>query len=186
MEEVDNILRIFRETREAIHDQDSLRIKKLSDQTVHTATIYQDPDNIIVAVLVYSISKIIEREQYRQMGGWPEFYEVLQKNIDQAISNLEKQDVEAFRLNLGKIRNAVNKISGNLRIYIQDVFIKSGINKAFKLYEHGISSEKTAELLGVSLWDLASYIGQSEVSEAHLNQTMSSKARIKIAKEIFE
>ncbi|MDH3353428.1 MAG: hypothetical protein OEL87_03195, partial [Nanoarchaeota archaeon] len=64
-------------------------------------------------------------------------------------------------------------------------FRKAEINKAFKLYEHGLSSEQTAELLGVSLWDLASYIGQSHISEAKIAISMPIAKRIKIAEDIF-
>jgi len=63
-------------------------------------------------------------------------------------------------------RNSINFISGNLSNYIKDIFEKARINKAFKLYEHGLSSQQTAELLGISSWDLASYIGQSSISES--------------------
>ncbi len=186
MQEVENILRIFRETKTAIFENDSRKIKRLSGQTIHTATIYQDPDNIIVAVLVYSLSKIIEREHYERMVGWEVFNKNLIKNIDLVISYLEKKDFEKFRIVLGKIRNSINKVAGNLRIYIQDVFRKAELNKALKLYEHGISSEKTAQLLGVSLWELSSYIGQSHSSEIKKEIGIPVEKRIKIAEEIFE
>jgi len=58
MEEADNIVRILEETQDAIEKEDSFKLKRLSDETIHAATIYQDPDNIIVAVLVYSLGKI--------------------------------------------------------------------------------------------------------------------------------
>ena len=59
---------------------------------------------------------------------------------------------------MGKIRNSINEIEGDLSVYLRDILYKAGINKAFKLYEHGLSAEKTASLLGVSLWDFAGYI----------------------------
>lgn len=186
MQEVDNVLRILKETKKAINEGDFYRIKFLSDQTIHTATVYQDPDNIIVAVLVYSISKIMSRENYKQMKGWDEFYSAVIKNLDVSISSLEKKDIEKFRESVGNIRELINKISGSLSEYIKDVFKKAEINKAFKIYEHGLSSEKTAELLGVSLWDLSSYIGQSTVSEARLNDSMPVKNRIKLAESFFK
>ena len=185
MKEVANILRILQETRAAIEVEDSFKIKKLSDQTIHTATISQDSDNIIAAVLVYSIAKIVEREHYRKMPGWEKFQEVLLKNLDLAISSLEKNDIEKFRHYVGQIRHSLNKIDENLAVYIKQVFQKAQINKAFKIYEHGLSSQQVAELLGVSLWDLASYIGQSRVNEAKLNVSMPEKKRIKIAEGFF-
>lgn len=185
MEEVGNVLRILKETRKSIEEGKPHEIKLLSDQTIHSATISQDPDNIIVAVLVYSLSKVLEREHYREMEGWAEFYDSMTKDLSLAIQNLEKDDLEKTRIHLGKIRNSLNKISSDLGRYVKDIFRKAEINKAFKLYEHGLSSEQTAELLGVSLWDLASYIGQSNIGDSKFAISMPVVKRIKIAEDIF-
>ena len=185
MKEPDNIIRILRETRKAIKDDNPLKMKELSGQTIHTATISQEGDSIVIAVLVYSLGKIMQRDHYRKMEGWGEFYTVLMKNLDSAIDYLEKDDVKNFRLSIGRIRNSMNEISGDLMTYIKDVFRKSEINKAFKLHEHGLSLEQTSELLGVNLWDLSSYVGQSSLGEAKVNESMPVKNRIKIAEDIF-
>jgi hypothetical protein len=184
MQEVDNIYRILEETKEAVKSNDSYQLKNLSNQTIHSAAIHQDPDNLIVAVLVYSLGKIIERQGFKNMQGWDIFYDEFSLNLDKALVSLKEEDLEKFRICLGKIRNSLNKISGDLSNYIRDVFYKAEINKAFKIYEHGLSSEKTASLLGVSLWDLSSYIGQSTVSESHFNEAISVKERVKLAEQI--
>ncbi len=185
MKEAGNILRVLKETKRLLEEGNSHELKKLSDKTIRSATITQDADNVIVAVLVYSLGKIIEREHYREMEGWKEFYGSITKNLSQATQCLEKDNVKTCRVYLGKIRNSLNKISGNLSRYIKDIFKKAEINKAFKLYEHGLSSEKTAEILGISLWDLASYIGQSSLSDASISISMPVSKRIKIAEDIF-
>jgi len=185
MKEVDNVLRILRETKKFIEEDNSHEMKALSNQTIHAATISQDPDNIIVAVLVYSLGKVWERDHYRKMEGWEEFYSAVIKNLDLAANCLEKGTVDNCRVYLGKIRNSINKLSGDLGRYIKDVFRKAEINKAFKLYEHGISSEQTAKLLSVSLWDLASYIGQSSIGDAKIAISMPIAKRVKIAEDIF-
>lgn len=185
MKEVSNIVRIFREVRAAIETEDSHKIKKLSDQTIHTATLTQDPDNIVVAVMIYVVAKVVEREHYHRMKGWQQFRDILLKNWDSSIKALENGDIKKFRTYIGHIRHSLNKIDENLAIYIKQVFQKAQINKAFKIYEHGLSSQQTADLLGVSLWDMASYIGQSRVSEAKLNQSMSERKRVKIAEGFF-
>jgi hypothetical protein len=88
---------------------------------------------------------------------------------------------------LTKIRKTVSQLSGKLKIYIQDVFRKAEINKASKIYEHGISMEQTASLLGVTLFELASYAGQKpEISDATFNKTVDVKKRIKTAMEMFQ
>lgn len=185
MQEKENIIRILKEALVALKKGNSLKLKNLSDQTNHTATIYQDPDNVIIAVLVYTIGKIVERENYHGMEGWNFFIENLTKNLKIAIHSLEKNNIEEFRNSLGQIRNSINQIAGSLRDYINDVFYKAGVNKAFKFYEHGLSSQRTAELLGVSLWDLNSYIGQSNIAEAKISESMPAKERVKMAEEFF-
>lgn len=185
MKEVDNVFRILTEAKRYLVEDRPFELKSLSNQTIHTATVSQDMDNIIVAVLVYSLSKVLERDQYRQMEGFDEFYSTVVKNLDSAISSLQKNDVDSCRTALGKIRNSLNKIDGDFSRYIRDVFSKAELNKAFKLYEHGLSTEKTAELLGVSLWELSSYIGQSTVSEAKIAISMPVKERMKIAEDFF-
>tara|TARA_Y100000310_G_scaffold23285_1_gene22239 strand:- start:2 stop:562 length:561 start_codon:yes stop_codon:yes gene_type:complete len=185
MKEAENVLRILNETMEAFNTGSVSKIKHLSDQTTHTATISQDADNVMVAVLVYALSKILERERYREMEGWDIFYKALVNNMVLAIKSLKANDLEKFRDSIGAIRQSLNKIDKNLGQYIKDVFYKAEINKAFKLYEHGLSSEKTAKLLGVSLWDLAGYIGQSSVSEAYASETIPIQTRIKYAEDIF-
>lgn len=186
MEEVENITRILRQTEKSIKEGNVHDLKNLSNQTLHTATVSQDADNIIVAVLVYSIGKVFEREHYRGLQGWDKFEKSLFKNLDESIKSLESGQLENARTCLGRIRESINKISGDLSRYIKDVFEKAQINKAFKLYEHGLSTEKTAQLLGISLWDLATYIGQSSIGDAKVAISMPEKKRIKIAEDIFK
>ncbi len=186
MQERENILKIFRETKEAVSRGDSAKIKNLSDQTTHAASLTHDPDNIAAAVIIYSLSKIIEREDYRKLPGWDKFYSVYVDCIDKVITALEKEDDEAFRKHVKMIRSAMEKASGKLKVYIQEVFRRAEINKASRIYEHGISMEKTANLLGVSLFELASYAGAKEGSDIPESVTISVKQRVKFAMEMFE
>ena len=47
--------------------------------------------------------------------------------------------------------------------------------------------EKTANLLGITLYELASYAGQKSITqELSESKTISPKSRIKLVKEMFE
>ena len=72
-----------------------------------------------------------------------------------------------------------------MRNYIKDVFRKAEINKASRIYEHGISMQKTAELLGISIFELAEYAGSTGIGDVNLSITKDIGERIKIAKEIL-
>ena len=181
MQEKENILRIFEETKEAIKKEDIAKLKELSNQTVHTASLSQDLDSVAVAVIVYSLSKIIERKY----SGADNFYKTIILAIDNSIIALKKNDEKKFKENLELVRKAINKLSGKLKDYIQDVFRKASINKASKIYEHGISMEKTASLLGISMFELASYAGQTGISDVPISKTLGVRQRIKLAMEMF-
>ncbi len=185
MEEVENVLRILEESKRFLKEGNAHELINISNQTIHSASISQDPDNIIVAVLVYSLGKILERPKYQEVDGWKDFYEGVSKNLQLSVKHLRKNEVNKCRLHLGRIRNSINGISGDLKDYIREVFRKAEINKAFKIYEHGISSERTAKLLGISLWDLSTYIGQSSISEAKLSISIPIKKRIEIAEDFL-
>ena len=186
MQERENILRIFKEAKEAVEIGDSAKIKNLSNQTNNTAALTNDPDNIAAAVIVYSLSKIIERQDYERLPGWEKFYSVYMGTIDRIIDALKKNDDEAYDRNIRAIRTAIEHLSGRLKNYIQDVFRKASINKASKLYEHGLSMEKTAGLLGITLFELADYAGSKELADAPQIKTVDVKARIRMAMEMFE
>lgn len=187
MQEVENILRILKETMEAIQNKDAVALKTLSNQTIHTAAVSQDPDNIAVAVIVYSIGKIIERGNNREGKRYRGLYNRLSVMVDKTISEIKEGDQNKVRKSLNYIRKDIEKGSVDFKKHIQDVFRKASINKASKIYEHGISMETTASLLGITMFELASYAGQKQaVSEEKEEKTISAKERIKTAIGMFE
>ena len=186
MKESDNVLRILEGTKKAIQDGDEAEIKNLSNQTTNTASLTQDPDNIAVAVMVYSIGKIFERENYRNLKGWDAFYKLVISGLDRAIKDVKSENIEGFRKDFEMIRKAINKVSERLRKDIEEVFRKAQINKASRIYAHGISMAQTAKLLGVTMYELADYAGSSGISDAPSSKTMRAKDRIKLAMDLFE
>ncbi len=185
MQEKENVLRILKETLNAMEKGDTVTIKSLSNQTINTASLSQDSDNITVAVIVYSLGKILERQQYHEFKGWKEFYNIITNLIKHSIKDLETSRDSEISKDLEILIKEIEKLSGKLKMYIQDVFWKARINKASKIYEHGISMEKTAKLLGITLYELASYAGQARIDDVSLENTMDVRKRIKLAVEMF-
>ena len=100
MQEVDNVLRIFREARTAMQEGDGSKLRSLSDQTINTASRTQDPDNIATAVIVHALSKIVERSDYKKQTGWEEFYNNLTRLIDKTIKAIEEKKDFLVKKNL--------------------------------------------------------------------------------------
>ena len=186
MEEVNHILDVLRKVSISLKEEDYVNIKRLSNEVIHNSSINQDPDVISVAIIIYSLSKIIEREHYKEYKNWEIFYRKFVQILNASIKSLEKNDLKKFRKDLAMIRILIEGLSGRLKIYLQDVFRKAQINKASRIYDHGISMEKTAKILGISIWELAEYAGQSKESDIDLTVTLPIKDRIKTAMEFFK
>lgn len=185
MQEKENILDILLKAKQAIKEENVVLMRELSDRTLHSASIYGDTDNIAVAVIIYMLSKVIERKKYHEYKEWPVFFQTCMNGLSIAITSLKRNDIKKFCSSLKEIRKRVSKISGNLRHYIKDVFRKAEINKASRIYEHGISMQKTAELLGISIFELAEYAGSTGIGDVDLSITKGISERIKIAEEIL-
>jgi len=186
MEESEHILKTLKGVQKALKQKNYIEIKNLSNKVIHNASINQDPDIIATAIVLYSLSKLIERESYKQNNQWLSFYKEYIKNIDQAIIALQKKDLETFRFEIHSIRKQIKPLSGDLKKNIDYVFRKASINKASRIYEHGISMEKTAKILGISVWELAEYAGKTGIGDVNLGITLPLNQRIKQAEEIFK
>ena len=60
-----NLLAIFKEVKQAIKTIDIIKLRDLSNHTLHDVSILQEENSIQAAVIVYSLSKIFERENYQ-------------------------------------------------------------------------------------------------------------------------
>jgi len=186
MQEPENILRILRGTKEAIRDEDVVKLKDLSNQTIHSASVAQDTNSILIAVIVYSLSKILERTNYKQYPEYKKFFKHLTAHIDKAITAVKANNEIKLRDELNNIRKDISKLTGNFKRQVQNVFQRAKINKASRIYEHGISMEKTSKLLGITIWELAEYAGQTGIGDVDLGVTMPAKQRVKLAVDFFK
>jgi len=185
MEERGNVLFVLNKTLEALKMNDASKLKELSDQTIHSAS-KGDVDNLNVAIIIYSLEKIFSRHNYRELDGWDSFRQRVIDSLKDSIDDLQKNDDEKFRKDFSFIRKPINKVSGKLKRYIEDVFKKGEIVKASRIYEHGISAESIAKKLGISMYDLQTYVGQTGISDVKLNYTIDVNMRIGFLEEMFK
>ena len=85
MEERQHILNILIKVQRALEKKDYIEIRSLSNQVIHHSSIHQDPDIISIAVIIYALSKLIERDELKKEKNWPKFYDNFCKNINEMI-----------------------------------------------------------------------------------------------------
>lgn len=180
-----HISKILEKTIYHLNNLDPLALKELSNQTIHSACAEQDEGTITTAVLIYALSKIVERDDHKRIKNWPAFTKKFTALLKVAAKAIKENNQPAFQKHIEKARKTLESQSINLKPYIQGVLKKASINKGSKIHEHGISREQTSKLLGITQWELSDYIGQKNIADAKQNQTLHIRQRAKMALEFF-
>lgn len=181
--EFEHIIEVLEQAKIALTEEDSLKLGQLSDQTIHSASIYQHTDFIMLAVIIYSLNKIMTRKT--SLSNWKTFLKSTIKNLDTAISYIKQEDENRFVSTLEKIKISLTEISPEAKAFGEEVLKKASVNKAAKIHEHGISLDRTATLLDVTKWELLDYIGQKNLGDIAYSITIDPKRRAKMALEFF-
>ena len=155
-----------------------LQIKELSNHVIHNASVFQDEDSISVAVLIYSLSKIMERKQ-RDLE-----YERITNMLNSCLSNLNKNQDEDFRKSIKNIFNYIRLVDKKLKMYIYEVINQAQIKKGCKLCEHGISVARASEVLGISQWELMHYLGKTTLID-RFKEPVNVSSRLKFTRSLF-
>ena len=172
------VLNELAEILKAKEEIDIVQMKELSNHVIHDASVFQDEDSISVAVLIYSLSKVIERKQ-KDLD-----YSKVLDMMRLCILNLNNNDDTSFRKSAQRIFSFIRSIDEKLRLYISEVISQARVKKGCKLCEHGISTARAAEVLGISQWELMHYLGKTTLIDK-LSEPINVSKRLKIARSIF-
>ncbi len=173
---------IFQVVRQAIailqQGQPELgKLKELSNHIIHCATIFQDEDSISLAILVYALSKIMERSR--------ESFPVANclKLLESASVSLEQKDDVQYREVIKNVFSLIKRIDNKLDLYVGEVIYHASIKKATKMHDHGISVGRASELAGTTQWEMLNYLGKTKVDEHDLFGYV--RKRLNFARSMF-
>jgi len=141
-------------------EKDLLELSELSNHVIHNASIFQDEDSISIALLVYSMYKVLARGTGKNI-----IYTKTSSMLRQARTALQNNEIEIFRKKIKKIFDTILRIDKKVNIYFDELLEKAKLKKGSKIYEHGISVARVAEIIGISQWELMGYVGRTELPE---------------------
>jgi len=158
-------------------EKDLLEISDLSDQIIHNASIFQDEDSVSIALLVYSIYKVLSRGSEKA-----QVYTKINSMLKQAKAALQNDEMGIFRKKIKNMFDIILGIDKKVSIYFEELLEKAKLKKGSKIYAHGISVARVAEMLGISQWELMGYVGMTELPEYGVKGVAE---RLELAREIF-
>ena len=171
-----DIIAVLRDVIKSLEKNDALSLSDLSNRIIHSASIFQDEYSISTAVIVFALSKIIQRENYIDVR--------ITALLKRAIHHLQKQKINKYTKDIQKLMTNISKTDSKLNLYIQHVIDEAHVKKASKIYEHGISLGQTAYLLGISQWELMRYIGHTKIPETFIEK-VDIKERLNYVNKLF-
>ena len=172
---LNDLIEILKEKK----DSDIAQIKSLSNHVIHNASVFQDEDSISIAILIYSLSKIIERRE-KEID-----YNKITNILNSALQNLKNNNDGAFRKSIKNMFDFIRAMDVKLRLYIHEVINQAQIKKGCKLCEHGISAARASEVLGISRWELMHYLGKTTLID-QFSEPVNASQRLKFARGLFQ
>lgn len=178
-----HLLHLLRQALDALRTHNPLRLRDLSEQTVHSSTIFQDEINISIAVILYSLFKIYEKNAARQTSDWNRFTKTVEEQLYGASLSLHHHNIPRFQRDLRTLQEHIKSYEANFGLYVREVLDQAKVQKGSKVVEHGISAGRAAELLGISKWELQDYIGFTKLPD--LEPSRPVKQRIIHMRQLF-
>lgn len=174
---IKDILDVIQKAVTLVDEKNYNELKELSNHTIHNASIYQDHDSITTAILIYSLSKIFEKNPFY-------IKEKAVSSLNKMAHCLRHSEIENYRAEQKQLIEYIKNTDKGISKYIVEVIEKAGLKKGMKVYDHGLSLSKAADLFGVSIWEMADYVGKTTISEKEYNRT-DIIARLNFTRSIF-
>ena len=170
-----DILQLLRKAEYIIKRGELFRLRSVSNEVIHNASIFQDEDSISTAVVIYILSKLDSVKDTINILAY----------LNGMINSLEHNDYKSYRKKMKQLLERISRATKNTNIYISEIMQIALINKASKIYEHGISLSRVAETLGVSIWDLMDYIGKTTIPDS-FGEIPDVEDKIKFTRSLFQ
>jgi len=127
------------------------------------------------------LSKILERAKNENRN----ISDSVISTIQNAIDYLTHDNDDKYRNEIKKVLGEISKTDEKLLMYIQNIIEQANIVKGSKVYRHGISLGRVSEILGISQWELMSFIGKTRITDEE-GMTPNIGSRLAFAKKLFK
>ncbi len=174
-----DILDVLEKVISCVKNKNYSTLAELSNHVIHDASIFQDDDSVSFAILIYALSKTLQR--CVECGVQFAKFEGLLSEAKIAVGN---DNSVLYKSKIHELFSLIQSADDRLKLYIEEVIQKAKIKKGSKMHEHGISVARTAEVLGISQWELMNYVGKTWGHEVVSNEDV--KKRVAVTRKLFD
>jgi hypothetical protein len=153
------IHKLIEDSISAVEKKDALALRKISTKANSEAVIEGHRELILLALIDYSLSKILSKVHYESVDGG--FY----GNVMSLMEKSRSADKEELIPILEDIEDLVIKLDRKEGNYSSNIMEKARVKKASKLYEQGLSLRRAAELTGADSLEVLDFVGNSKIHE---------------------
>lgn len=180
-----DILKVLRKVEPSLKKEEVAKLKIISNQTIHNASMFQDTDSISISVIIFSLSKIFNRPRLEKNTALIKFKEEITAELLGAKNALEKGNETEYRNAIKRAFQRISSFEKKFGMYITQVLEHAKIKRGGRIYEHGFSAGRAAQLLGISSWELMSYVGETKISSFTKDTSISTRERINFTRRLF-
>jgi AraC-like DNA-binding protein len=171
-----NIIKLLKSALDAIKSDDSFKLKRLSNDNISNASIFQDEDSLSISVILYAISKLIEHTNKKK---------AVIAHFQGALHALSAGKDAKYREIIKRLIKAIKIEDFRLKRFVSNVIEQAQVKKGCVLCENGLSIEQAASVLNVSRWELMQYLGKTHVNEQS-KENISTEKRLALARRLFQ
>ena len=108
-----DLLEVLGKAETFLSFSDTAKLKELSDKTIFNASVYQDQDSLKIAIIIYSLSKIMERGSLDPKN----FLEI----ISYAKTRIEQNKESEYHDAISKLLDDISHEDSKIGIYFEEV-----------------------------------------------------------------
>lgn len=155
------------EVEEAVRERSILKLRELAGRYSDNAAIDQDPTEIKLAMMTYSLNKIYGKIHLRAKT------KELDKNVMQ---KLKEKDYDT-------VLEEIFRFDREHGLFHDGLENKAKIKIGSRLYSQGISLAQSASLVKVASNEIQDYVGDTKEHDTHRGKTLEE--RLRKAREIL-
>ena len=130
----EDLIKTLTEIEKALKQRDGDLLNNLSDHTIHISTIYLEKRTVYIAMISYSLGKIIAKSKFNKeyLKNLDPFLELILKDISELIDCLKNKNFKGVDETIEVLLKEISDFDSSFGSYVQKIIEFARIKKGSK------------------------------------------------------